>query len=150
MKRNKWIIGSTDKVDFPELLLEDVACKIDTGARTSAIHCHHVRLIEKNGEEYLAFKLLDPQHPSYQKKTFKVKDFSERKIRNSFGQSEYRYVIKTTVKIFDEEVVAEFTLADRERMRYPVLLGKTFLKGKFMVDVSRNNLSHKYKKKRTK
>ncbi len=147
LKRNKLVIGSTDKVDFPDLNLENVGCKIDTGALTSSIHCHHVRLIERNGEEYVTFQVLDPSHEKFKKKTYKVKEFTERKIRNSFGQSEYRFIIKTKVVLFDREFEAEFSLADRERMRYPVLLGKSFLKGRFIVDVGRRNLSHKFKVK---
>jgi len=145
LKRNKIIIGSSDKIDFPELTLTNVPCKIDTGAMTSSIHCHHVKLIEKNGEDYVTFKLLDPSHPLYQKKALRAKQFEERRIKNSFGQSEYRYVITTKVILFGKEIEAEFTLADRERMRYPVLLGKKLLKGNFIVDVSKRNLSHKKK-----
>ena len=144
-KIEKRIIGTLDKVDFPEFSLEGVECKIDTGAATSAIHCHEVRVTEKEGEQFLSFRLLDPEHPDYNEKRYQTKHFSLRKIRSSNGQLEDRYVIKTLVVIFGRELKAEFTLADRVKMRYPVLLGKKLLKNKFLVDVARTNLSWKEK-----
>jgi len=114
---------------------------------TSSIHCHEVKRIERGGAEYITFKLLDPSHPQYKNKAIRVDDFTERKVKNSFGQSEYRYVIKTEVTLFGETFEAEFTLADREKMRNPVLLGKRLLKGRFLVDVSKQNLSYKKKNK---
>ena len=141
------IIGTTDAIDFPEFNMENIGCKIDTGANTSAIHCHRVQLHDENGKQYISFRLLDPKHPSYQKITFVSHDFKEKVIKNSFGQSEFRYSIKTEVVLFGRKIKTEFTLADREQMRFPVLLGKRLLKRGFLVDVSKKNLSlqHKYK-----
>jgi len=143
--KEKKIIGTLDKVDFPEFELEEVACKIDTGAATSAIHCHQVKEVERNGEQFLSFRLLDPAHASYNHKQFLVKDFSLRKIRSSNGQLEERYVIKAIVIIFGKRIKADFTLADRVKMKYPVLLGKKLLKNRFLVDVSKLHLSWKEK-----
>ncbi len=139
------IIGSLDRVDFPLLSLFDIPCKIDTGAETSAIHCHKVKLIEKDGEEIISFFLLDPTHPNYNGIEFRVKDFVEKKIKNSFGQSEYRYAIRTHIVLFGEPISADFTLSDRERMKYPVLLGKKLLKKRFLVDVNQADLSYQQK-----
>jgi len=148
MKKNKAslkTIGSLDRVDFPLLSLADLPCKIDTGAETSAIHCHKVKLIEKDGEEIISFCLLDPKHPNYNGIEFRVKDFEEKKVKSSFGQSEFRYTIRTQVILFGEKITANFTLSDRERMKYPVLLGKSLLKKRFLVDVSQIDLSYKQK-----
>lgn len=139
------VIGSTDCVDFPEFKLEDIPCKIDTGAAISALHCHDVQLREVDGETQITFQLLDPAHEAYRNETFHTANFKERVIKNSFGQSEVRYSIRTRVKLFNRTIKAEFTLSDREQMRYPVLLGKRLLKNKFLVDVSLNNLSHNLK-----
>ena len=75
--------------------------------------------------------------------------FDERKIRNSFGNYEYRYVIRTEVNLFGQTISTEFSLADRERMRYPVLIGKKLLVNRFIVDVSQLNLNAKFKKAQT-
>lgn len=145
-KREKKIIGTVDVIDFPQFGFEDVPCKIDTGAQTSSLHCTKVRVVEKDGLEFLTFRVLDPSHEQYSKQKFVFEQFEERKIKNSFGNYEYRYVIRAKVRLFGKTRTAEFTLADRERMRYPVLLGKRLLSGHYLVDVSQRNLNAKYKK----
>ncbi len=139
------IIGSRDKIDIPEFALFDLPCKIDTGAATSAIHCHHVKLLQVNGVETISFRLLDPSHDAYNHKEFRTSKFIEKKIKSSFGDIEYRYTINCQVTLFGRTFNADFTLADRENMRYPVLLGRRLLRKRFVVDVSKSNLSYKQK-----
>lgn len=144
-KVQKTIIGTRDKIDIPEFALFDLPCRIDTGAATSAIHCHHVKLIQKNGKEMISFCLLDPSHDAYNHKEFRTSNFTEKKIKSSFGDVEYRYTINCPVTLFNQTFMAEFTLADREKMKYPVLLGRRLLKGRFIVDVAKANISYKLK-----
>jgi hypothetical protein len=146
----KFLIGSLDYADFPEFNLLNIPCKIDTGAQTSAIHCHHIRLIEIEGKEIIAFNLLDPSHSDYNEKEYRTSDFKERKVRSSSGYAEYRYVITTDIILFGKVFKTEFTLADREQMRYPVLIGRRLLKDSFIVDVAKKNLSYKDKNNRLK
>ena len=63
-------------------------------------------------------------------------------IRNSFGVSEKRFVIKTHIIVFGRTIQTEFTLADRENLKNPVLLGRKLLRNRFIVDVSQKNLSY--------
>jgi len=146
-KAKKYIIGSTDCVDIIDANIENVPCKIDTGASISAIHVSRIRIIEKNGTEFIAFHLLDKKHPSYSAKEIRTSEFKEKRIKNSFGEAEDRYQVKLRVKVFGKIYNTSFTLTDRNKMTYPLLLGKTFLKGKFIVDVSEHNLSYKEKNK---
>lgn len=146
-KKEKTVIGTADKIDFVDLEMFDLPCKIDTGAATSSIHCAKVHLTEKDGKEMVCFRLLDPSHPAYNGKEYYVSEFRERKIINSFGNWEYRFVIKTKVELFGQVFTAEFSLANRGRMKYPVLLGKKLLKGRYLVDVAKTNLSYKRKNK---
>ena len=140
------VIGSTDRADFPALDLYGIRCKIDTGAQTSSIHCHHVKFVEKDGKERIKFKLLDPEHTLYNNKRIEFDEFDERKVRSSSGHAEMRWVIKTKIILFGQEFDLELTLADREKMRYPVLLGKKFLQDhRIMVDVTKSNLSGRQK-----
>ena len=140
------IIGTTDCIDFVDAEIENLPCKIDTGASISAIHADRIRIVKKNGEEYLSFKLLDKKHPNFNNKEIVTPDFREKRIKNSFGEAEDRYQVKLKIKVFDKIYNSSFTLTNRKQMTYPVLLGKKFLKGKFLVDVSQQNLSFKYKK----
>jgi hypothetical protein len=126
------IIGRRETVDFPDLGLYGLVAKIDTGANTSALHCHDVRV--ENG--VLFFKLLDESHPEYDDREHRFEQFEEKLIRNSFGQSELRYVVRTTIVLGNRKIRSIISLSDRAQMRYPVLIGRRLLKGRFNVDVS--------------
>jgi hypothetical protein len=126
------IIGRREIVDFPDLGLYGLVAKIDTGANTSALHCHDVRV--ENG--VLFFKLLDESHPEYDDREHRFEQFEEKLIRNSFGQSELRYVVRTTIVLGNRKIRSIISLSDRAQMRYPVLIGRRLLKGRFNVDVS--------------
>jgi hypothetical protein len=139
MKRPKEIIGATDIADLPELGWYNVPVRIDSGAATSAIHCSRVRLSHENGQKLLHIHL-DAKRGAPQR-SFTVTDFKETIVRNSFGKEEKRYVIKTPIKIFGRKIRTEFSLANRQKMSYPILLGRKLLKNRFVVDVAQKNLS---------
>lgn len=141
----KVVIGRKDKVDFPTLGLQDISIKIDTGAYTSAIHCHKIEKKEIEGKETLVFTLLDPSHPQYDNKEFSTEKFTEKRVKNSFGHSENRYVIETDIYLFGKIYSLQLSLSARKEMRFPVLIGRKFLMGKFIVDSSKYDLSFKKK-----
>ena len=140
VKQIKRTIGRVEKVHFPELRMREVDAKIDTGAYTSSIHCHDIEESKKGGKKILYFKLLDPSHPSYNQRKLSFNEFSEKNVKNSFGQVEKRYKIKTKITIGGKIYISEFTLSDRSDMRYPVLLGRKILNKRFMVDPSEKYL----------
>jgi hypothetical protein len=129
-------LGRSDRVDLPGLGLVNIHAKIDTGAYTCSLHCSSAEVV--NGK--LEFVLLDEEHPEFTGMKFTVKKFSQREIKNSFGEAEMRFVIKTTIKIFDRKINAEFTLSDREKLRFPVLLGRKILRNRFLIDVTKKDL----------
>jgi len=144
MPTEKRTIGRTDTIDLPAYGLVGVPCKVDTGADTSSLHCSRIRVVEdRDGREVLEFRVLDAKHPLYTGQRIRTHDFSERTVRSSSGHVEVRYTITTTLILFGREWPVEFTLTDRGQMRYPVLLGRRFLKKGFVVDVARNNVSDK-------
>ncbi|MEM9829538.1 MAG: RimK/LysX family protein [Bacteroidota bacterium] len=138
-------IGRKDKIDLPELGFYDIDAKVDTGAYGCALHCHHVEVIERDGQQLLSFKVLDPSHPEYDDQPLLVKDFSDKVVKSSTGQAEHRYTITTKVIIFNKKRSVEFSLTDRQEMKYPVLLGRKFLAKRFLVDVRKVDLSFKLK-----
>lgn len=144
--KEKLLIGRKEDIDLPGLKLKGVDAKIDTGAYSSSIHCHHIELAKKNGRTVLKFKVLDPEHDNYQRRVFIFKSFKTTKVKSSNGKAENRFVIKTTVEIFDKEYKTEFTLSDRSDMKYPVLLGRKFIQQGFIVDVNKYDLAAKGKK----
>jgi len=143
--RKKIIIGRKDIADFPDLKLKDISLKVDTGAYTSAIHCHKIETKEIDGTQILSFVLLDPSHPNYENKEFSTDSFREKRIKNSFGSSEKRFVIKTNIRLFGKKYSIELSLSERGEMRFPILIGRKFLMRKFVVDPSKYDLSYKQK-----
>lgn len=140
------LIGRKDKADFPELHLRNINVKIDTGAYTSTIHSHHIQEVLIAGENYIEFLLLDPSHSKYSEKKFKTKRYRKKKVKNSFGESELRYFVETVIVLFGEELPIELSLSERSSMKYPILIGRKLLNGRFVVDTSKQNLSFKLKK----
>lgn len=143
-------IGRNDKVDFPALKLFNIKVKVDTGAYTSTIHSHDIKEVEVEGEKYLEFKLLDPEHKKFKDRVFSVKDYSLKKIKSSFGDIEERFIINTTIRIFAEELPIELSLSKRSDMKYPILLGRKFINKRFVVDTSQRNLSYLLKREQKK
>jgi len=143
----KTTIGRYDKIDLPEMNLWDIDAKIDTGADGSAIHCHHIEIVKKKGKKQMHLILLDPTHPNYDNNSFFFENYKQRSIKNSFGDSEKRFVIKTPIVIFGKETLTEFSLSYRGNLSFPILLGRKFLYRKFVVDVARSNLSYRRKMK---
>jgi len=130
------IIGRLERIDFPEWDLREIDAKVDTGAYTSSLHCHHITSYQESGKDYVKFNLFDPSHETYNDKLFKWPVFRKKTIKSSNGSREARFVIKTKVRIFDKIFTAEFSLTDRSEMRYPVLLGRKLINNRFLVDVS--------------
>lgn len=137
------ILGRYDRVDLPELNLYSIHAKIDTGAYTCSLHCHKAEVVNGN----LEFILLDEEHPEFTGMKFVFKEFEIRNIRNSFGEVEKRFVIITKIKIFNEDITAEFSLSNRGSLKFPILIGRKILRNRFLIDVKKINLSYKEKRK---
>ncbi|MCH7401016.1 ATP-dependent zinc protease [Belliella kenyensis] len=142
----KKIIGRKEKIDLPTWGLKNLSAKVDTGAYTSSIHCQYAEEREVEGVMTLFYKVLSPSHKRYKDITYSTTSYTQKKVKNSFGQAEVRYKITTKVCMFGEEFEAEFTLTDRSKMRNAILIGRKMVQGKFLVDVSAINLSQKSKK----
>jgi hypothetical protein len=142
---NKKIIGRTEKVDLPEWKLFKVPAKVDTGAYSCAIHCEDIYVQnEAGGKQVLYFTLLDRGQPLYHGQRFQTSDFRKKKVTSSTGDTQERYLVRARVRLFGVEYEADFTLTDRKTMRFPILLGRKLLKGKFLVDVDQKNMSKKF------
>jgi len=141
----KRIIGRREKITLPEWELKLISAKVDTGAYTSSIHCEYAEEKEENGRMFLEFKVLAPGHIKYKNKVIRTDDYTQKKVKNSFGVAEVRYKVNTIISMFGEEFTAEFTLSDRSKMRNAILIGRKTLKGKFLVDIDQVNLSKNYK-----
>lgn len=138
----KKIIGRSDIISFPEFGFNDIKAKVDTGAYTSSIRCSYVKEV-KDGEE-LEFKLLSfKNYPQYANVVYKTSHFKSKKVKNTSGIAETRYLIKTEIEIGDVTYPCEFTLSERKGLKFPVLLGRKFLNGNFIVDTTKKNILSK-------
>uniref|UniRef100_UPI0040476DAF ATP-dependent zinc protease family protein n=1 Tax=Algoriphagus sp. TaxID=1872435 RepID=UPI0040476DAF len=144
----KKVLGRKEKITLPELGLNLVGAKIDSGAYTSSLHAEEIRIEEVSGKKLLCFKILMPDHQKYTGKTLAFDSFREKKVKNSFGQAEVRYLIETKLQLAGETFRAEFTLTNRSSMKNAILLGRKILRGRFLVDVSKTNLGKHYRKKK--
>lgn len=141
------IIGRVEHVSFPEWNLFDLDAKIDTGAYTSSLHCHHIEKFEKKGKLFVRFNLLDPLHETYNDILFELPVYKEKTVKSSNGTTAQRTIVKTKMQLSDDSFDVELSLADRSEMKYPVLLGRKLLKKRFLVEVSKKYLAKKQLKK---
>ena len=135
----KKVLGRVDKIDFPQLHLNEIDVKIDTGAYTSAIHCSKIR--EEDGKLYCTFK--SKGHTTFNGQEVTFNEFTFTDVKSSNGHKENRYKIKTTAIFFGKTYKINLTLSTRDDMKFPVLIGRQFLKQKFLVDVDLENQSFK-------
>ncbi len=141
MENKKKIIGRIDKVDFPILELNNIDAKIDTGAYTSSIHCVDIREIDQT----LRCSFLDATHPEYNGKIVTFKNYDIAAVKSSNGKVEVRFVVRTQIIVFGKKYPITLTMTTRDDMRFPVLIGRKFLSGKFLVDPQLENQSYNQK-----
>ena len=143
---SKEAIGWREWASLPEFGIEQLKVKVDTGARTSALHAFSVEPFEKaDGTAWVRFGL-HPDHRSTDREVFcEAQVLDQRLVRDSGGNQENRYVIGTEIKIGPYFLPIELTLTARDDMLFRMLLGRTALKGRFIVDPSRSYVLGKKK-----
>jgi hypothetical protein len=124
------LIGRREFIGFPALDLDHIEAKIDTGAYTSSLHVETITIEKEDERDVLVFTI-----GIKEVRTFRFKDFGQKVIKNSFGEMEERYVIRTAVKIGGRRIRSVISLSNRDNMRFPVLIGRRLIKGKFLIDV---------------
>ena len=148
--RVKPTVGRSEKIHLPEFNLTAVDAKIDTGAYGCAIHCNLIEVVKHQGKKMLRIIPLRGFDHNYQGTAVYLPLTPKKRVKNSMGGIEERYIIKTKVTLFGEEIDTVFSLTDRSKMKFPVLLGRKFLQGRFLVDVSLMDRSIKAEKKKSK
>ncbi len=139
--KDKIIVGRRELISILDLNLEDLDAKIDTGADSNALHCDNI-VIEN---DMVHFCLLDEVHESYHGKRMSMPLYKIKKVKSSNGEIQLRPSIKVSVEFFGKKYKSVISLTNRADMKFPMLIGRRFLKDRFLVDVSEENLSRKGK-----
>ncbi len=137
----KLLLGWREWIALPQLGLTLVKAKVDTGARTSTLHAFYVDSFRRGGERYVRFGV----HPIQRRTDIVVHGeallVDQRRVTDSGGHREDRFVIQTPVVLAGREWLIEVTLTNRETMLFRMLLGRTALAGQAQVDPGRSFLT---------
>ena len=133
VQNSKPVIGRSAMIDLPEFDLADIPSKTDTGAYRSAIHAKNIKVVNDN---LLSFEVLKGHPCAGQSATVTTENFKVVEVENSFGHKETRYEVKLLVVLEGKRFRTSFTLADRGKKTYPVLMGRRLLSRRFVVDTT--------------
>ncbi len=128
------MIGWREWVGLPELDLPAIKAKIDTGARTSALHAVNLERFRRRGKPWVRFEVHPHQRDVENSVISEAVVIEERSIRNSGGAAEYRPVILTTVDLGPLSLPIELTLTNRSLMGFRMLLGREAVRNRFFID----------------
>lgn len=128
------VIGWTEFVDLPDWSIRKLRAKVDTGARTSALH---VENIEELPRDYVRFDVVLHRNKRNRRIQVKTKIVRRSRVRSSTGHQTARLFVATTLSLGSVTKRIEVSLVDRQKMIHRMLLGREALKGGFVVDVSR-------------
>jgi hypothetical protein len=131
------VIGLAEYVDLPEWRILRLRAKVDTGARSSALHVENLRELSR---DRVRFDVRLHRDRPERRVTIEAPIARRARVRSSTGTSQVRIFVATTLHIGSVSLRAEFGLVDRQRMIYRMLLGRTALGSRFLVDPSRRYL----------
>lgn len=144
MKRSDKLCGQTigwrEWVGFPKLKINSIKAKIDTGARTSALHASDINVYKKNNQDMVAFTIFPIQRNSTKKIKCTAKIHDLRTVKNSGGKQETRITILTELLIGTKSSKIELTLTNRDSMGFRLLLGRTAVKDNFLISPGKSFL----------
>jgi hypothetical protein len=141
LKQKKMVIGWREWLALPDLGIQAIKAKVDTGARTSALHTFGLEPFEKDGTLKVKFTV----HPLQRRNDIEVCCVADvvdrRRVTSSDGQSEKRYVIQTIVALGEVRWPIELSLTNRKSMRFRMLLGRAAVTGPLLVDPAKSYLT---------
>jgi hypothetical protein len=139
------IIGWRETIALPQLGISKIKAKIDTGARTSALHAFHIRTSDRRGKKIVHFQVHPLQRNSKTTVSAEAELLEYREVRNSGGAAQLRPVILTEVQLGREKWKIELTLTNRDVMGFRMLLGRQAVRSKFLVDPGKSFIQSRHR-----
>lgn len=141
IRKQPLLIGWREWVHLPDLTEIPVKAKIDTGARTSAIHAWKIQRFTDGGAPHVRFELHPVQKDNRTRIACTMPIHDEREVRSSNGETAVRIVVKTKLKMGTRIWPIELTLARRDQMGFRMLIGRTALRRRVLIDPSASFLT---------
>lgn len=141
---DKTVLGWREWAALPDLGIQSIKMKVDTGARTSCLHAFNLEPFEKDGQPWLRI-WVHPIQDSDVEHICEAPILEQRAVTDSGGHRELRYVIATTLVIGDERFTTEVTLTNRDTMKFRMLLGRQAMNGRYIVDPQASYLTGEIK-----
>ncbi|WGW00271.1 RimK/LysX family protein [Vibrio sp. YMD68] len=136
-KTKKIVIGRLESIALPDLSIENMHVRVDTGAKTSSLHVDNIVKIKKNGKPHVSFDIHPDAHNVDTVVSCVAAINDIRNVKSSNGEVEERYVIKTSMVLGEHTWPIEITLTDRSDMSYLMLFGREAMGERCLVDPSK-------------
>lgn len=137
-RKSKKSIGWREWLAIPDLGVHEIKAKVDTGAKTSALHAEEIRYFRKGSRRFVRFKIRPYQRNSKIEIAAKADLVEKRPVRSSSGHESLRPVISVPILMAGEMFRIQLTLVNRDMMGFRMLLGREALKGRFLIDPDRS------------
>ncbi|WP_288874413.1 RimK/LysX family protein [uncultured Microbacterium sp.] len=134
------LTGWREWVSLPDLEVDWIKAKIDTGARTSSLHAFDIREFDREGEAWVRFRVKPWQDSQEDAVVVECPVHDRRAVRSSSGHAQERLVVQLRIRLVDHEVLAEITLSNRDEMGFRMLIGREALRRGYIVDPARSFL----------
>lgn len=141
------VMGWREWVSLPELRIDKIKAKVDTGARTSALHAFSLQPFVEDGKNKIRFDIHPLQHNTHDIISCVADVVDKRMVTDSGGHEEERFVIQTPITIAGQTWPIEITLTERENMLFRMLLGRSALRKRYVVNPARSFVTTRVKKK---
>jgi hypothetical protein len=141
------VLGWREWASLPDFAVDRVKVKVDTGARSSALHAYNLRVFTRAGKQHVTFDIHPLQRDATRSIPASAEVVSMRSVRSSNGQLELRPVITTRVGVGEHVWPIELTLTNRDEMGFRMLLGRQAIRERFLVDGGRSYLQSRRKRR---